>query len=198
MSLPNSPQITQVLHHGPFISFIRIANIKHWMSKSSCFQTTRLFWNSGIQKWKKKTPPLPLKLCILGSHFTRPHLLTFSQALSHLYTFLPSANPRDTKLLGKWGKMLLGWQTQLQKHKSHKSEKALCSFGFAFICSSGTASMGGSVTACSSVSTWQSTQKILGGHEGTWLWFYSFLLYLDEKLLIMDLKEKTRITEWFG
>lgn len=153
------------------------------------------FETLGFKNERKRHLPHS-KWCILGSHFTRPHLLTFSQALSYLYTLLPSANPCATKLLRKWGKILLGWHTQLQKHKSHKSEKALCSCGFAFMCPSGTASMGGSVTACASVGTWQAAQKILGGHEGTWPWFYSFPLTWMKSFL--SFKEKTWITKWFG
>lgn len=127
-SLPNSPQITRVLHHRPFISFIRIANNKHWMSKSSCFQTRGCFEILGFKNERKRHLPHS-KWCILGSPFTCPHLPTFSQACSHLCTLLPSANPCTTSCWGTWGKMFLGWQSHLQEHKSHQSERAVLYLG---------------------------------------------------------------------
>lgn len=66
---------------------------------------------------------------------------------------------------------LLGWQIQLQKHKPHRSDKALFSFGFFFICSSGTTSLGGSVTGLFLCGHLTSSPKNTDHdvHEGTWL-----------------------------
>lgn len=106
---------------------------------------TRLFWNTGIQKWKKKTP-LPFKMMHFGFSF-------YLSSPAHLFpgTLPPLHPPAFSKslhhqLLGKGGKMLLGWQSQLREHRSHQSEKAVLLFGFVLICSSGATSLGGSVT----------------------------------------------------